>query len=218
MFSQPMAPLLKRMVRAPVIELCSHRYIRRLFCWRVTRGERKVALTFDDGPHPEYTPQALDVLAEYGVKATFFVLGELIERSPEIFQRTVDEGHEIGVHGYFHDHRNMPEQALRTLDILSGFGVSTTLYRPPNGILEPSTALWMMKRGFSTVFWSVDGRDSLRHEGKEDSTPNYDVIQSGDIVLLHDDNPICIADLRGILSDLRRKNLETVRISECLGA
>lgn len=99
---------------------------------------------------------------------------------------------------------------------MSRFGVSSTLFRPPNGFLEARTGLWMVRHGFSMVFWSVDGRDSMRHEGKDSSHQPYEEISAGDIVLLHDDNPVCVADLRTIIDVLRAKSLKPTRVSEML--
>ncbi|WP_428265716.1 polysaccharide deacetylase family protein [Haliangium sp.] len=209
---------MKQLLKRRVVELCSHRPLRRVICWRVPERHHQVALTFDDGPHPVYTPQTLDVLAEHDIRATFFVLGESIENNPEVFRRMVAEGHEIGMHGYVHDYRNMAEQAPRLLDVLAEYGVTPTTFRPPNGVLEPRTGLWMMRRGYSMVFWSVDGRDSMRHEGKDDHHQPYEDIGPGDIVLLHDDNPVCVEDLREIIAIIRRKGLGTARVSEFLNA
>ena len=213
-----MHPQIKRFVKDPVIGLFSHRPLRRIIFWRVPRRHHKIALTFDDGPHPIYTPQTLDVLAKYGIRATFFVLGQMIERSPDVLRRMIDEGHEIGVHGYDHTHDGLGEQTLRTLDILADFGVSPTIFRPPGGRLSAETGLWMLRHRFSMVFWSFDGRDSMRHEGKDFYHRPYDELASGDILLLHDDNPVCVADTDTVAEILQRKHLGTALISEFLTA
>jgi peptidoglycan/xylan/chitin deacetylase (PgdA/CDA1 family) len=218
MLGKGVNPLLKRLLKGPVVELCSHRPMRRVICWRFPRRHNKVALTFDDGPHPIYTPQTLDILAAHSIRATFFVLGSLIEENPDIFRRLVAEGHGVGIHGYVHTHDNLGEQTLRTLDIVSRFGVTSTIFRPPNGILDSRTGLWMVRHGFSIVFWSVDGRDSMRHEGKDFNHQPYEKIGPGDIVLLHDDNPVCVADLRTIIEVVQSKKLEPVLVSEILAA
>lgn len=76
-------------------------------------SEMKIALTFDDGPHKTYTPEILDILDEYEIKATFFVVGDCCEKYPEIVQRAIDSGHEIGNHTYSH-----PKMYNRTTDVL----------------------------------------------------------------------------------------------------
>lgn len=211
-----MNPLLKRLIKAPVVELFSHRPLRQVICWRLPRRHGKIALTFDDGPHPIYTPQVLDILAEHSLQGTFFVLGELVEKHPDVFRRLVAEGHEVGVHGYFHTHDNLDEQTLRTLDVISRFGVTSSLFRPPNGILPARAGLWMLRNRFSMVFWSFDARDSMRHEGKDSYHRPYDELGPGDILLMHDDNPVCVADLREVAGVIHRKGLRTGVISELL--
>ena len=80
----------------------------------IETDQRCVALTFDDGPHPKYTPQILDILKEYGIKATFFCVGSNADFYPALIERIVAEGHEIGNHTYHHDHvSKMSTQALR---------------------------------------------------------------------------------------------------------
>jgi peptidoglycan/xylan/chitin deacetylase (PgdA/CDA1 family) len=76
----------------------------------------------------------------------------------------------------------------------------------------------MVRHGFSIVFWSVDGRDSMRHEGKDFDHQPYEKIGPGDIVLLHDDNPVCVTDLRTIIDVEQTKQLQPVLVSEMLAA
>ena len=210
-------PLLKWLAKGMIAEVFSHPPLNRIVCWRLSRGSRKVALTFDDGPHPVHTRHVLDVLDGAKMKATFFVLGRAIEQFPRVFQDIVDAGHEIGIHGYNHTHDDLSGQTQRTLDIVARFGATSSLFRPPHGVMEKTTGLWMLKNRMSVVFWSVDARDSLRHERKAaaDAHDSFDRIAAGDIVLLHDDNPQCTADLREIISVLQRQQLQGGSVSEC---
>lgn len=211
-------PLLKWLAKGLLAELFSYPPLCRVVCWRVPRRDRKVALTFDDGPHPVHTRPVLDILEANSMRATFFVLGAAIERNPGVFQDIVDAGHEIGIHGYNHTHADLSGQTQRTLDIVSRFGARSSLFRPPHGVMEPSTGLWMMRNRMSVVFWSVDARDSLRHERKTaaNSHDSFDRIGPGDIVLLHDDNPQCAEDLDEIVDVLRRGQLQAASVSDCL--
>ncbi len=213
-------PLLKWLAKSVVEELCSYRPVCRLLCWRLARRSGKVALTFDDGPSPKYTREVLDVLDQKKVRATFFVLGESIEENPRVFQDIVDAGHEIGVHGYNHTLVDLGGQTRRTLGIMSRFGVKSSLFRPPRGVLAPGTGLWMLRNRMSVVLWSIDARDSLRHERKTapDSHDSFDRIRGGDIVLLHDDNPQCAMDVREILGVLDHQKLAPVPVTELLSA
>lgn len=213
-------PLLKWLAKGVVAELCSHPPVRRMVCWRSARRARKVALTFDDGPNPTYTREVLDLLDRYSIRSTFFVLGRAVEQNPSVFQDIIDAGHEIGIHGYNHTLTDLGGQTRRTLDIISRFGVTTSLFRPPYGLLDAGTGLWMMRNRMSVVLWSVDARDSLRHERKTapDSHDSFDRIRGGDIVLLHDDNPQCTMDVREIVRSLDRERLHPVPVSQLLAA
>ncbi len=208
----------KRLAKRAVKEVCSHPPLNRVICWRAPRHHGKVALTFDDGPHASHTRSVLDVLERHAVRATFFVLGVSIERNPDVFQDIVDAGHEIGIHGYTHTNDNLGEQTLRTLDIAARFGVTTTLFRPPHGILPATTGLWMLRHRMSVVMWSVDSRDSMRHDGKiaADGHDSFERIEAGDIVLLHDDNPVCTSDVQEIIRVLERNQIGTASVSELL--
>jgi len=211
---------LKQVVKPRVIALFGHRPLCKVIFWRLPakHASEHVALTFDDGPHPEYTPQVLDLLAKWRVQATFFVLGSHIENNPDIFRRILDEGHEFGIHGYAHTNDELDRQTLRTLGVVHQFGVSSSLFRPPHGILNWRTNLWMIRHGFTTVLWSFDCRDSMRHEGKDSDHRSLDGIGPGDIVLLHDDNPVCISELARILETIKTKQLKPCIISEMLAA
>jgi peptidoglycan/xylan/chitin deacetylase (PgdA/CDA1 family) len=197
-----------------------YRPLRSVMCWRIPQqpAGRKIALTFDDGPHPEHTNEVRELLAEHSVRATFFVIGQQIEEHPDVFQRVVDDGHEIGVHGYVHNNREMPRQVLRTLDILAEFGVRPSLFRPPNGVIGLQTQLWMATHDFTTVLWSFDCRDSMRHEGKPGDCDRLSSIRPGEILLLHDDNPLCIEDLGRLLNHFEANDLEPHVLSDLLGS
>jgi peptidoglycan-N-acetylglucosamine deacetylase len=211
-------PLLKWLAKGVVAELFSYPPVNRFVCWRSARHGRNVALTFDDGPHPVHTREVLDVLDRHRMRATFFILGAAVEKYPSVFQDIVDAGHEIGIHGYNHTLIDLGAQTRRTLDIVARFGVKSSLFRPPHGALDPATGLWMMRNRMSVVLWSVDARDSLRHEQKTapDSHDSFDAIRGGDIVLLHDDNPQCAMDVAEIACILDRGKLGAAPVSDLL--
>src|SRR5579884_4128476 len=113
---------------------------------RGPRGARGVALTFDDGPHPKWTPRVLDLLAERGAKATFFVVASKAERHPEVVRAILDAGHAVGLHSYAHDRlfalrrearvRADLEKGLAALETITG--ARPTLFRPPVGHTNPA--------------------------------------------------------------------------------
>lgn len=129
-------------------------------------NKAEVALTFDDGPDPVYTPQVLNKLKKHGVKATFFLLGENAERYPEIVKRIVNEGHIVGNHTYNHpnlnkiDDKQYHEQMLKTEKILQKLtGYSPKFFRPPYGIINENQMKWATEQNFIIIQWSVDTLD-----------------------------------------------------------
>ena len=152
------------------------------------RWSKVVYLTFDDGPIPECTPQVLDILAQYGVKATFFMVGENAERYPELLARVRAEGHMVGNHTYHHMRGHQSMNALYVEDAWHGEKVlNTTLYRPPHGRMRYSQKKALLNAGYTIYLWDV-----LTH----DYNPCYTVdkmmsivkqyTRNGSIIVLHD--------------------------------
>ncbi|HEY2493530.1 MAG TPA: polysaccharide deacetylase family protein, partial [Paenibacillus sp.] len=136
--------------------------ITRIFGFRVFRrgkGKRAFALTFDDGPDPQYTPQLLDLLKQYHAKGTFFVVGSNAEQHPELIKRMHDEGHLIGIHNYTHKTnwlmrpRTVRNQIMKTDKIIHDItGERTSYYRPPWGIINLFD--FSKRNQFKIVLWS----------------------------------------------------------------
>jgi peptidoglycan/xylan/chitin deacetylase (PgdA/CDA1 family) len=153
-----------------------------------------VALTFDDGPHPEGTPQVLEALREAGAPATFFLVGEQVVRYPALAAEIVAAGHRVELH--CHRHRNLlrltPRQFLADADraralIEEATGQSIADYRPPYGIFSGSALLAARRRGWRPVLWSRWGRDWTRHATAGSIARRCTAgARDGDIVLLHD--------------------------------
>jgi len=125
-----------------------------------------VALTFDDGPDPAATPLFIDVLRRRGIRATFFVLGSQVSRSPRLVADIADAGHEVGVHGW--RHRYLPlrgpvathDDLARTKDIIAAAaGVDAWLFRPPYGVLSTAGLVAAGRLGLTPVLWSCWGRE-----------------------------------------------------------
>lgn len=156
-------------------------------------AEKKVTLTFDDGPHPKLTPLILDVLKEYGVHATFFMIGENAERYPEIVNRILDEGHEIGNHTYSHvqttkiDRANIKEEILHCESVIEE--ISNTrpkVFRPPCGAIDADLGTLCESLGYRVVLWSIDTRDWCHIPSLEIAESVLNGIKDGDIILMHD--------------------------------
>ena len=152
--------------------------------------EKRMALTFDDGPDPETTPAVLDALARHGMRATFFLVGERAARHPELVARIAAEGHEIGSHGW--DHPSLPTlpaavvraQITRTRAALAPHG--QRLLRPPYGDQSLATHIAARRLGYRVVIWNVVGRDWLDEDAEAIAGRIIAEAAPGAIVLLHD--------------------------------
>ncbi|MBQ7669496.1 MAG: polysaccharide deacetylase family protein [Clostridia bacterium] len=160
---------------------------------KIAADDKVVALTFDDGPHPKYTDEILDILSEYGVKATFFVIGKNVEEHPEIIQREVREGHEIGNHTFDHFYMNsLNESSIADeikkceCSVLSAGGPNTKLLRPPGGICSTKLKKQCAAADYNVVLWSVDTRDWKRPSADHIVNSVLNNVSSGDIILMHD--------------------------------
>ncbi|MCY4257002.1 MAG: polysaccharide deacetylase family protein [bacterium] len=169
-------------------------------------------LTFDDGPHPIYTPQVLDVLETYGVRATFFVLGSLAENYPGLIQRILDEGHTIGNHTWNHEQLGkltrveFDETVGRTEDILGSNGVNCL--RPPHGSLNEHTNQWAAAHGLRVMTWDFSPQDWIPQSPTEIANKIVANARDGVNILLHDgggDRSSTIAGLEIALEELAQR-------------
>ncbi len=160
--------------------------------------EKLVALTFDDGPDLTYTPQILDILKDKGVKATFFVVGNQIQKYPEMMQRIVKEGHALGNHTFSHPKlpnqttAEVTEELLTTQEAISDtVGRRPDLFRPPYGMLTKADEQVLHDYGFRIVLWSVDTLDYTGLAAENILEIVERDISPGGIVLQHniDTNP-----------------------------
>jgi peptidoglycan-N-acetylglucosamine deacetylase len=172
-------------------------------------GERVVYLTFDDGPHKKWTPQILDILADYDALGTFFVLGKYANSYPELIDRIAKEGHTLANHGYDHSSmagmsRDQLEWQLAETERAVGNEMAGCM-RPPYGAMDGNTEAWSAELGYEVILWDVDPRDWQR--------PGVDVIADrilagvspGDVVLLHDgggDRSQSVEALKIVLEEL----------------
>jgi peptidoglycan/xylan/chitin deacetylase (PgdA/CDA1 family) len=153
-----------------------------------------VAITFDDGPHPEGTPAVLETLAAAGATATFYLVGEQVERWPALAARIADEGHEIALHGQIHrlllrrPTHTLRRDLLRALDVIGeATGRAPSSYRPPYGVFSAGALALVRELGLSPLLWSRWGRDWGPRETPELIARRATRrLGNGDVVLLHD--------------------------------
>ena len=165
-------------------------YLRWLYpraLWRMDRHERAVYLTFDDGPIPEATPFILDVLKEHGVKATFFMVGDNVRKYPELYQRVLDEGHQVGNHTHNHIsglRRSLHEYSYN-VEKANAY-IKSNLFRPPHGWMRiPQYAL--LRRKYKVVMWDLVTRDYSKWMTAENVISNVKrYARNGSIITFHD--------------------------------
>ena len=186
--------------------------------------EKMIALTFDDGPHPKYTPLVLDVLKKHNARATFFMVGERAEKLPEIVLRTSLEGHSIGNHTYNHteltrlNDRGIISQISRTNKAIEGItGARPVLMRPPLGARNKHIDYLIKNQNMYNIMWNVDPVD-WDHKGAQlIHNRVVNKIQSGDIVIMHDFYPNTVIATDMILSTLKAQGYRFVTVDEILG-
>lgn len=173
------------------------------YVWRfsnATQSTKTLYLTFDDGPTPEITEWALNTLAEYNAKATFFCIGKNIKKHPKLFQQIINEGHAIGNHTHNHlngwksDTKNYVNNVLKTEEVISATlnqpnnqPLSTKLFRPPYGKIKSSQANILIKKGYHIIMWDVLSADFDKTNTPQQCAENVlSTIENGSIIIFHD--------------------------------
>jgi peptidoglycan/xylan/chitin deacetylase (PgdA/CDA1 family) len=159
----------------------------------LARGEG-VALTFDDGPHPEGTPMMLELLARAGAQATFFMVGEQVERRPELAAEVLARGHAVALHGYRHRLQSRLPAAAIERDLRSGAaaiegatGFAPSWHRPPYGVYSKSGLAIARELGLKPLLWSRWGKDWRKFTGPSRIASRVTGrLVLGDVILLHD--------------------------------
>ncbi len=190
---------------------------------KMDRNKKLVAMTFDDGPHFEVTKKVLNLLEELGGKATFFTLGSLLEKHPEIVKSAAEKGHEIAYHSY--DHPNLTtiskkdilfqinESSQKIHKILNSEG--TLLLRPPYGAVNETVMSYFDN---PIVNWSVDTKDWKSRNGKAVCTEIMRHTSKGDIVLMHDIYNSTYEGFECAARQLKAQGFEFVTVSELMSA
>ncbi len=194
----------------------------------LARETNAVALTFDDGPDPQFTPQVLDVLAAHGVRATFFLVGRRVRSHPELVRRMISEGHAVGSHTWSHprpwtigglDTLREYRAGRRAVEEVAGHPVR--LFRPPKGYLTGRIAIAALATRLETWLWTVDPEDWQPGVTADQLLDRLAGLEPGDVVLLHDgledalapeaeDRSATVAALPAIIEKARARGLELV--------
>ena len=157
--------------------------------WRMDRHEHSVYLTFDDGPISESTPFILQTLRNYGVKATFFMVGDNVRKHPELYQQIVSEGHQVGNHTHNHisGFRHSLHEYSYNVEKANAY-IHSHLFRPPHGWIRPvQYALLTRHKRYKMVMWDVVTRDYSKWMTADDVVNNVRrYTRNGSIITFHD--------------------------------
>ena len=183
-----------------------------------------IAMTFDDGPSAKLTPELLDILATHHIHATFFVIGQNVVDHPEILQRAVREGHEIGNHSWSHpsfgkmrDERVRAELQKTDDAIKAAIGIRPVLMRPPYGSITAREKQWIHAEfGYRTILWDVDPLDWKRPGSAVVTSRIVRETRPGSIILSHDIHPGTIQAMPETFDQLQEKGFKFVTVSELI--
>lgn len=195
------------------------------------RLEPRVALSFDDGPHPDYTPRIAEALAKDGAQATFFCIGELAEKHPGVARALIAAGHELGNHTYSHNtfghlfsSSALTDDLRRCQSLLTTLGAAPRWYRPAVGIRNPPVHAAAKALGLQIVTWSGAARDGAWEFDEARAHRLARQSQAGDILVLHDglrrpSNKLRESTVRWLptlLGALRARGLKPVTVSQLM--
>lgn len=155
--------------------------------FRIPDAGKTVFLTFDDGPIPEATPEILDILDKYGVKATFFMVGDNVRKYPDVARMVRDRGHDVGNHTMHHVKALSlsPQEYLR--EVLDPHNPPSRLFRPPHGWIGRKQWKLLRRNGFKLVLYDLVTRDYSRRLSAEDVVNNVKkYTRPGSIIVFHD--------------------------------
>ncbi|HJV44739.1 MAG TPA: polysaccharide deacetylase family protein [Bacillota bacterium] len=192
--------------------------------WKIDTQDKVVALTFDDGPSPKYTPQLLALLKQYDVHATFFLVGENVEKHPELVQQEVSAGHEIGNHTYTHTNINQlsaeqfHEEVKKTSEAIERVtGNKTHFFRPPEGARNEIMMKETAKDDLVTIMWDEDSQDWKKPGVNKIISNVLPHLKGGNIILFHDHaGEQNQKSLQKLIPELKQQGYRFVTISELM--
>ena len=197
---------------------------KRFLMFEGNKRSQKIALTFDDGPDPQYTEKILKILERYKIKATFFFIGKNIEQHPFLVKRVFEEGHLIGGHGYSHKrastislHEFSEELKKNQASLYHIIGEGFQFFRPPYGDYNFGSLVACVFKKMTVTLWSVDSRDFER-KGKQNIVQHVlkDDIGSGEIFLFHDDNDDTVGVLPEFIEYYQKRGFKFVLLKDLM--
>ena len=192
-------------------------------------NQKRIALTFDDGPDSTYTQQMLDILNEHNIKGTFFLIGNRALVFPDVVKRMVQDGHIVGNHTQNHpdilkmNKTKTKEEILKAEDVLSALtGYRTALFRSPYGSLDPDKVRDIEKLNYKIIAWNVDSLDWKSLTAEQVKTNILENVRGGSIILQHSSGSEkenltgSVAALKDIIVTLKKEGYKFVTIPELL--
>lgn len=206
---------------------------RRETIYRVPTKRKIVALTFDDGPSPAWTPLVLKELKKAGVKATFFMTGRHVDKYPDIARDVAAAGHEIENHGYAHNvviyyrEEELEEEIKYTEYLIKNVtGRTTKYFRPPKAWLGPKSKQKINQMGYKAVLWSLNSKDWVTFSARHISWFLSQRVRNGDILLFHDSGNVftdeggnrsqTVATMPLLIAKLKKKGYDFVTVDELI--
>ena len=189
-----------------------------------TIKDNVVAITFDDGPNPEFTPMVLALLNKFKMKATFFCIGRNVEANSSLCQQIISEGHIIGNHtyshansfGFFSTKRVVAELEKTNKIIKERTGLNLKLYRPAFGVTNPKIKKALKITGLHSIGWNKRSLDTTPLSEKKVFSRLTHNLKKGDIILLHDSSSKTLRVLEQLLLFLQANKLESVTVDQLL--
>ena len=183
-------------------------------------SHRQLALTFDDGPHPAFTPHVLALLKTYGVQATFFCIGRHAAQHAGLVRHAHKQGHLVGNHSFthsptidFHSQAKWLEELRQTDEAIAhAIGVRPRFFRPPYGVTTPHLAQAIKKSGHTVIGWRVRPYDTVDQSPRRIVRKVLKKTKAGDIILLHDTHDRIVPVLEQLLPELQKRGYTMVTI------
>ncbi len=187
-------------------------------------SEKQIAISFDDGPNHQFTPQVLSVLAQYNVPATFFVIGKNIQGNEKILQQIDAAGHSIGNHSYTHSFfidfksvQGFKQELIRTTEtVFNVIGKRMTLFRPPYGVITPNLAKAINLSGYRVIGWSIRSYDTTAVSVEAIAKRVRSQLKPGAIILFHDISDNTVQALKQTLDFAIKNNYKIVSVEQLL--
>jgi len=189
-------------------------------------GPKRIALTFDDGPNPLYTPSILGELKKYDAHATFFLVGKMAQQYPDLVLQLLSEGHELANHSYTHPNmtkltrQEIIAEVLRNRAVIKEItGQETYLFRPPGGDVDPIVTVQLHSLDYNIVYWNINAGEYRKHPPQEQASIIISKVRPGSILLLHNglvDGTLNI--LPTLLAELNKRGYTFVTVSELFDA